>query len=140
MPETKDEEVRVEEDILEGAEDLEPEVGEDELGAAIGEDTGETEITEEEAEAGVAGEEGKQKIAIEYSEAPQFEGMNPGDEIELITTYKVIRKTDTGVEVETIDFMPLEEMEEPPEAGMPPTPPAPTAPPAPPGGGLAGLV
>lgn len=135
----KDEGVKVEEDLIEGAEDIEP--SGDELGGlgdleaeALEEPTGEEEVTEDEAAAAVEGKAAGQKITIALTEAPQFEGMNPGDEIQLITTFRILRKTDTDVDVETIDFMPVEEMEEPLEEGTA-APVAPSIPGALPGGG-----
>jgi hypothetical protein len=105
---------------------------------ALEEETGEAEIPEEGLEE--EPEAGKQKINVSFTEVPQIEDLNPGDEIDLITTFRVARKGDGEADIEPVEFIPAEEMEGI-EEEAPPTPPAPAgAGGAAPGGGLAGLV
>lgn len=122
MPEEN--KTRVEEDEIEGAEDVD---------VALAEETGEATVPDEEALEAVEAEEGAQRIMIDPTEVPQLANLNPGDKIDLITTYNVIRKGDDGVEVEAVNFLPSEEVGAPPEEGL--EAPAPAAPPGLPGGG-----
>ncbi len=147
MPEEKKEknEVAVEEDLFEEEEDVTGAEDDEALENAIAEPTGEAAVTEEEAEGAVAGEAGAQRITLSLTDVPQLEGMNPGESIDLVTTYKVISGDGEKFEVEATDFMPTEEMEMPEEgaetpAPMPPTGAPPAGPGGAPGGGLAGLL
>lgn len=141
MVEKKQDEI-VEEDIV----DDETAVLDDELDLekdlALETDTGEASITDEEAGEVVAEGTGKQVIDIDTTIVPQLEGLQPGDTIELITTFKVIRGDENSVTVEAIDFLPTSELESPeapagPEGGAPP-PAGPEG--GAPAGGLGGLL
>lgn len=111
---------------------------------ALAEETGEMEVPEGEAEEVVAGEAAGQRLTIPLTDVPDFEGLQPGDEADLITTFRVVRIDENEVEVEPIDYTSAEEMEEPPaEEGAPAVAPAgiPGGVPGAPGaGGLEGLV
>ena len=117
---------------LEGIDDL----GEAEAGAE--EETGEQALSEAAAEENVEeAEAAGNKITLSTTDYPQLENLQPGDPIDILTTYKVLRAADGQFDLEPTAFLPPEDIEGTGEAGeLPPTPEAAGAG----GGGLAGAL
>lgn len=111
---------------------------------ALGEDTGESTVPEATAEEQVATQEGNNMITLTETEVPQLSGLEPGDTIDLVTTFTVKRGADGSFDLEPTDFLPTEEIESPEMAEEPAVPPAQAVPggPAGPGGEspLAGIL
>jgi len=124
--ETGEEEIPTEEmfeeptEVAAGAEDL----------------TAEQALSEEEALENVEEQEASDNvIKVTLTDIPQLENMQPGDVIDIVTTYKVLRSGEGGYELEPTDYLPATDVGAPEEVGLEEAAPA-----GAPGGGIAGAL
>lgn len=103
---------------------------------ALAEDTGEGSITDGEAELETAAGAGG-TMEISTIDVPQMADLQPGDTIDLVTTYNVVRQGDGVTEVEAVDYLPVDAV-----GGDETIPAAPAGPVGPEGagGGIEGLL
>lgn len=98
--------------------------------------TGEQALSEEEAIENVEAQEASDNvIKVTLTDIPQLENMQPGDVIDILTTYKVLRSGEGGFDLEPTNYLPASEVGAPTEVGLEEELPA-----GAPGGGIAGAL